>query len=124
MIKVQFLSLMGRHSQGRLSLCMAIKRSFVEMRRSGFIAAMAALVVLVSAVAWAEGFKEISAQELKKMLDSRAKMELIDARTTEEYLQGHIPGAVSIDPNKVMFMSGFLPKDKDRLLIFYCRGTG
>lgn len=94
------------------------------MKRAGFVVAVVAYVIFVSAVAWAGAFKEISAPELKKMMDSRAKMELIDARTTEEYLKGHIPGAVNIEPEKVMFISGFLPQDKKKLLIFYCRGTG
>ena len=49
---------------------------------------------------------------------------LIDARPGKRYLEGHIPGAV------LMAYAAFdkkhaqvLPKDKDKLLIFYCGGV-
>jgi phage shock protein E len=68
--------------------------------------------------------REISAKELKKALDTGKKLLVIDARTKEEYAEGHIPGAINISPDKVMFIAGYLPPEKDYPMVFYCRGGG
>ncbi len=48
---------------------------------------------------------------------------LIDARPAPAYLEGHIPGAVSLPYADFDRMhSSVLPEDKDKLLIFYCGG--
>ena len=72
----------------------------------------------------AASFKNITADELKDMLDKKAKLVLVDARSESEYSQGHIPKAVNIPPEKVGLISTFLPKDKKILIVFYCRGVG
>ncbi len=40
--------------------------------------------------------KSISADELKKLLDSQAELILIDARAREDYVKNHLPGAISL----------------------------
>lgn len=48
---------------------------------------------------------------------------LIDARPAASYLEGHMPGAVSLpyaDFDKMQ--ASVLPADKDTLLVFYCGG--
>lgn len=98
------------------------------MRRIVLILAIAALMIPFAVPAFAQGddvqFKEITAPELKKALDAGEKVLVIDARTGEEYVEGHIPGAVNVSPDKVMFMAGYLPQDKSYPLVFYCRGGG
>jgi len=98
------------------------------MRRIVLILAIAALMLPFAVPAFAQGaevqFKEISAPELKKVLDGGEKVLVIDARTKEEYAEGHIPGAVNVSPDKFMFMAGYLPQDKNYPLVFYCRGGG
>lgn len=47
---------------------------------------------------------------------------LIDSRPPITYLEGHIPGAVSVPFPKMPEMMGKLPKDKNSLVIFYCGG--
>lgn len=48
---------------------------------------------------------------------------LVDARPTPPYLEGHIPGAVSMPYGAFDKMHAqVLPKDKGKLLIFYCGG--
>jgi rhodanese-related sulfurtransferase len=54
-----------------------------------------------------------------------AKMEtdkvlLIHAFDAENYAQGHIPGSVNVDFEKMT--ESMLPGDKDQLLVFYCAG--
>ena len=71
----------------------------------------------------AASFKNITADELRDMLDKKTVV-LVDARSGLEYSQGHIPKAVNIPPEKVGLISEFLPKNKKTMIVFYCRGVG
>ena len=87
------------------------------------------LVLLVSLAllcsnAFAQEFKDITVDELKKMMDKKARMVIVDAREEQEFREGHIPKAVNIPPAKVNFIEMYLPKDKKTLIVFYCRGWG
>lgn len=49
---------------------------------------------------------------------------LVDSRPKPRFLEGHIPTAVSLPNDKFDQMKdAVLPKDKDRLVIFYCGGV-
>ena len=72
----------------------------------------------------AESFKNITADELKDMLDKQTKLVLVDARPQQEFSQGHIPKAVNIPPEKVALIGKLLPTNKKTLIVFYCRGAG
>jgi predicted sulfurtransferase len=72
----------------------------------------------------ANDFKEISAQELKKMMDEKTPFLLVDNRSEYEYRDVRIPGAVNIPQEKFRFLDELLPKDKTFLIVFYCRGGG
>lgn len=72
----------------------------------------------------ADDFKIISAEELKAMIDRGESLFIVDARTRQEYRQGHVPKSINIEPEKLSFIESFLPKDKKKLLVFYCRGWG
>ncbi len=82
------------------------------------------LLVFIFTYASAESFKNITADELKNMLDKKTKLVLVDARPQQEFSQGHISLAVNIPPDKVGNISTLLPKNKKIKLIFYCRGIG
>lgn len=47
---------------------------------------------------------------------------LIDSRPPEGFAKGYIPTAISIPFPMMKEMSDKLPKDKNRLIIFYCQG--
>jgi hypothetical protein len=81
------------------------------------------LVFIFSYVS-AEDLKSITADELKKMLDKKTRLVLVDARPQEEFSQGHIPLSVNIPPDKVGSISKLLPKNKKIAVVFYCRGAG
>ncbi len=82
------------------------------------------LLMLVSVAAAVETFKTVTADELKKMIDSEKQITVVDTRTEEEFKQGHLPKAVNIPPEKVNNIAALLPKAKSRSVIFYCRGAG
>ena len=88
------------------TLCLAICVSFVA-----------------AAYASAAGFSVVSAGEVKRLMDSGKKLAVVDARTEEEFRQGHIPKAINVSPDKVLEISKYLPKNKNTLLVFYCRGV-
>ena len=70
-----------------------------------------------------EGVKEIKTAEMEALIESKAKMMVIDARPPVRYAQGHIIGAASIPVPKLKKEgAAALPKDKDLQLIFYCGG--
>jgi rhodanese-related sulfurtransferase len=62
--------------------------------------------------------KEISRAEAREMLDKGAQ--LVDVRADHEWETGHLPGAVHIP---LADLPAHLDEiDKDRPVIFYCRG--
>ena len=70
-----------------------------------------------------KGVTEIKTAELKALTDKKADFLLIDARPGKRYAASHMPGAVSLSvPDYKTKAASVLPKDKDKLLIFYCGG--
>jgi rhodanese-related sulfurtransferase len=72
-----------------------------------------------------QGGKTGPVGEIKTAGELIAKMEtdkvlLIHAFDAENYAQGHIPGAVNVDYEKMT--ESMLPDDKDQPLVFYCAG--
>jgi len=82
------------------------------------------LLMITCSMASADGFKSISADDLKKMIDATKQIVLVDSRTVQEFALGHIPKAINISPENVNGIAALLPKDKAVLLVFYCRGVG
>lgn len=66
----------------------------------------------------------VTAEQVKALIDRKAKVVIVDTRTPEEWAQAHLPGAVNVPAGFVRALSNRLPKDKGTLLVFYCRGTG
>ena len=63
--------------------------------------------------------------ELTKLLAKgpvHGRYTLIDSRPPEGFAKGHIPTAISIPFPRMKEMRDKLPKDKNRLIIFYCQG--
>lgn len=68
-------------------------------------------------------YASVSAEWLKAQMDAKTDMLLIDARPKKtKYDKGHIPGAASIPDSAFDEMVGELPKDKGKLLVYYCEG--
>jgi rhodanese-related sulfurtransferase len=64
----------------------------------------------------------ISADKLKKLIDSKADVMIVDARPARKYQKGHVPTAVNIPFSKFDKMKDQLPTDKGKELIYYCGG--
>lgn len=70
-----------------------------------------------------DGVAEIKSEELKKLMDSGVDLVLVDSRPSGRYAQAHLPGAISITVEQMKNQGAeLLPKEKDKLLVFYCGG--
>ena len=83
---------------------------------------VALLLTSVAALAQNSNIPNLTVEEVKKQVDQPGKVLLVDARTEEEYRQGHIPTAVNIPPQQFTSIGNHLPQDKSLPIIFYCRG--
>jgi len=80
------------------------------------------VVLLTFSLSLVAGFKLIKTEELKKKVDSKEKLVIIDALPGPLHKMGYISGAISIPDGLFSKMSDKLPKDKSTLLVFYCLG--
>lgn len=70
--------------------------------------------------------KLIRVGELAKLVEmgpEKGNFVLADSRPAMRYHEGHVPGAISIFDGEFDKHIGKLPKEKDKLLIFYCAGV-
>ncbi len=66
-------------------------------------------------------YEQISGAEAKALMDSESGYIIIDARTQEEYDEGHIPGAILIPEYEIADRAEKELPDKDQLILVYCR---
>ena len=66
-------------------------------------------------------YDQISGAEAKALMDSESGYIIIDARTQEEYDQGHIPGAIMIPEYEISDRAEKELPYKDQLILVYCR---
>jgi rhodanese-related sulfurtransferase len=62
----------------------------------------------------------VSIDEVKKMLDNKEAIILIDVRDKEEYETGHIPSAINISRGSLDFKVNLIIPDKNAKVIVYC----
>ena len=63
---------------------------------------------------------EVSIDEVKKMIDNKEDIILLDVRDSEEYTTGHIPGAINISRGTLDFKVHSIIPDKNKKIIVYC----
>ena len=66
-------------------------------------------------------YDQISGAEAKALMDSESGYIIIDARTQEEYDDGHIPGAILIPEYEIADRAEKELPDKNQLILVYCR---
>lgn len=67
------------------------------------------------------GYRQMSAEEAKNLMDSEENYVILDVRTQEEYDQGHIPGALLIPHDAIAKQAQDILTDKNQLILVYCR---
>ena len=66
-------------------------------------------------------YDQISGAEAKALMDSESGYIIIDARTQEEYDEGHIHGAILIPKYEIADRAEKELPDKNQLILVYCR---
>ena len=67
------------------------------------------------------GYEQISGEQAKSLMDSEKDYIIIDARTEEEFNEGHIEGAILIPEYEIGERAEKELPDKDQLILVYCR---
>ena len=66
-------------------------------------------------------YEQISQDEAKRIMDTESDYIIIDARTQEEFDEGHIEGAILIPEYEIEEKAPNLISDKNTLILVYCR---
>ena len=67
------------------------------------------------------GYTQITPQEAKQIMDTESGYVILDVRTHDEYMDGHIPGAVLIPDYDIVRRAESELPDKEQLILVYCR---
>ena len=66
-------------------------------------------------------YEQITPQEAKTIMDTESDYIIIDARTTEEFAEGHIENAILIPEYGIADRAEKELPDKEQLILVYCR---
>ena len=66
-------------------------------------------------------YEQITANQAKELMEKETGYIIIDARTQEEFDEGHIEGAILIPEYEISQIAEKELPDKDRLILVYCR---
>lgn len=66
-------------------------------------------------------YEQITANQAKELMEKETEYIIIDARTQEEFDEGHIEGAILIPEYEISQRAEKELPDKDRLILVYCR---
>ncbi len=66
-------------------------------------------------------YKQITAEESKKIMDSGEEYTLLDVREQDEFDEGHIPNAILISYTEIEVKAKEVLPDKDKQILVYCR---
>ena len=67
------------------------------------------------------GYEQISGEEAKRIMDTEEGYVIIDARTQEEFDEGHIENAILIPEYEISERAENELHDKNQLILVYCR---
>ena len=66
-------------------------------------------------------YEQITPEQAKTMMDTESEYIIIDARTTEEFAEGHIADAILIPEYEIADRAKKELPGKDALILVYCR---
>ncbi|MBE6732574.1 MAG: rhodanese-like domain-containing protein [Ruminococcaceae bacterium] len=66
-------------------------------------------------------YEQITPQQAKEIMDTEQDYIIIDARTEEEFVEGHIENAILIPEYEIKGRAEKELPDKDALILVYCR---
>ena len=66
-------------------------------------------------------YEQITAKEAKEIMDTEQDYTIVDARTKEEFAEGHIKNAILIPEYEIASSAENELPDKEQLILVYCR---
>lgn len=66
-------------------------------------------------------YEQISQIEAKNIMDTESNFIILDVRTEEEFVEGHIENAILIPDYEITSKAEEILKDKNQLILVYCR---
>ena len=66
-------------------------------------------------------YTQISQEEAQKMMEKDDGHVIVDVRRIDEYMEGHIPGAILISNEDIQDTPPSKLPDKDQIILIYCR---
>ena len=66
-------------------------------------------------------YEQITAEQAKAIMDTEKDYVIIDARTEEEFAEGHIENAILIPEYEIVNRAEEELPDKEQLILVYCR---
>lgn len=94
------------------------------VRRASLLLLFSAILLICSCGFFKTDIPDLSANELRKMMDGDANPIVIDTRTQFEFARGRILRSLFVPEEKFYALKLILPPEKDAVLVFYCRGPG
>ncbi len=99
---------------------------YIKMIKRRIVSIIAALVFLLavsgcSAEEKGSVYMNINAEKAKGMMENLEKFVLLDARSEEEFFEGHIPGAIVIPHDEISERAEDELPEKDIPVFVYCR---
>lgn len=86
------------------------------------------VIVLAVVAAWVinanrkQNFKSVSVADFAELIKDTANVQLLDVRTSDEFNEGHIDGALQIDFYSALFMDlATMKLSKEKPVAIYCR---
>jgi rhodanese-related sulfurtransferase len=64
--------------------------------------------------------KEVSVDEVGKMIEAKEKIIILDVRDKDEFETGYIPGAVNLSRGMLEFKINTLIPDRNAVIVVYC----
>lgn len=99
---------------------------YIKLIKRRIVSVIAALVFLLAISGCSvpeEGsdYMNISQKKAKEMMENLEEFVLLDARSEEEFFEGHIPGAIVIPHEEVLERAEAEIPEKDIPVFVYCR---
>lgn len=69
----------------------------------------------------ANSYEQVTPKQAKTIMDTESEFVIIDARTTEEFAEGHIKDAILIPEYEIVNRAENELPDKNELILVYCR---
>ncbi len=94
------------------------------MHRSNYIIVLLFFLLLGSFAAYtdnAHAMQNLSAERLKELMDSGTPIFLLNPLSEIEFNEAHIPGSTNIPLSQIR-KTKKLPRDKNTLIVTYCKG--